>query len=172
MKEITKSSSEEVNLQSGCIDNYQDLKPVGKGRFSTVYYTKHKSTGVSCALKKIKITVPNSDKSILTKCLKEVGLLRNLSHPNIVKYTDCFLDNETLYIVLEWAGGGDLKGIINNAKKNNVRLMGKTGERASLDEDEHTRDESREMATDIMATSTTKLNFSMLFDSLVLLLLH
>ena len=47
---------------------------------------------------------------------------------------------------------------------------GARAKRASLDED--SSDESREMATDIMATSTTKLNFSMLFDSLVLLLLH
>ncbi len=36
-------------------------------------------------------------------------------------------------------------------------MRGERAKRASLDEDEHTRDESREMATDIMATSTTKL---------------
>ena len=35
-------------------------------------------------------------------------------------------------------------------------------ERASLEEDEHTSDESREMATDIMATSTTKLAHSII----------
>ena len=49
---------------------------------------------------------------------------------------------------------------------------GERAKRASLDEDENIRDESREMATDIMATSTTKLkNIIPLnsFDSLVLL---
>jgi len=36
-------------------------------------------------------------------------------------------------------------------------IIGERAKRASLLEDEHTRDEVREMATDIMATSTTKL---------------
>jgi hypothetical protein len=44
---------------------------------------------------------------------------------------------------------------------------------ASLGEDEHTRDESREIATDIMATfHLLKTNPLKSFDSLVLLLLH
>jgi len=38
-----------------------------------------------------------------------------------------------------------------------VSERAKRSDRASLDEDEYTRDESREMTTDIMATSTTKL---------------
>jgi len=46
-----------------------------------------------------------------------------------------------------------LKEIVHDAKK-----QGERAKRASLDEDEHTRDEVREMATDIMATSTTKLS--------------
>ena len=45
-------------------------------------------------------------------------------------------------------------------------------ERASLDEDEHTRDESTPAKSLQTATSTTKLTHSFLFDSLVLLLPH
>ena len=40
-------------------------------------------------------------------------------------------------------------------------------ERASLEEDEHTSDESREMATDIMATSTTKLAHSIILTRFI-----
>jgi len=36
-----------------------------------------------------------------------------------------------------------------------VNSAGERAKRASVEEDENTRDESREMATDIMATSTT-----------------
>ena len=51
--------------------------------------------------------------------------------------------------------------LMKNALEKIVQMQLRRGERvkrASLDEDEHTRDESREMASDIiMATSTTKL---------------
>ena len=47
--------------------------------------------------------------------------------------------------------GGDLQGL------GQALRAGERAKRASLDENEHTRDVSREMATDIMATSTTKL---------------
>lgn len=45
----------------------------------------------------------------LVVCYMQVGLLRNLCHPNIVQYLDSFLEDDVLVIVLEWAGGGDLK---------------------------------------------------------------
>ena len=51
-------------------------------------------------------------------------------------------------------------------------MRGERAKRASLDEDEHTRDESREMATDIMATSTTELTHSIHFARLVRFVLH
>jgi len=44
-----------------------------------------------------------------------------------------------------------------------LQTTGERAKRASLDEDEHTRDGSREIATDIMATSTTKLTHSNYF---------
>jgi len=61
-------------------------------------------------------------------------------------------------------GGGPmsievLKAMLSKNKKSEVSERSK---RASLDEDENTRDESRSMATDIMATSTTELTHSIL----------
>jgi len=46
-----------------------------------------------------------------------------------------------------------------SSTNNNTRILekGERAKRASFEEDEHTRDESREMGTDIMATSTTEL---------------
>lgn len=108
----------EINLQAGAISNYSGVTAVGKGRFSTVFQCRSVKSGEQLALKKIKLSSSNStDKNFLTKCLKEVGLLRSISHPNIVKYQDSFLEgDDTLYIVLEWAGGGDLKGLIGKQR--------------------------------------------------------
>ncbi|GMI19302.1 hypothetical protein TeGR_g4223 [Tetraparma gracilis] len=121
----------EINLQAGAISNYSGVTAVGKGRFSTVFQCRSVKSGEQLALKKIKLSSSNStgnstDKNFLTKCLKEVGLLRSISHPNIVKYQDSFLEgDDTLYIVLEWAGGGDLKGLIGKQRSERQYLLEK-----------------------------------------------
>ncbi|CAB1114721.1 unnamed protein product [Ectocarpus sp. CCAP 1310/34] len=43
-------------------------------------------------------------------CVKEVGLLKNLASPNIVKLHTCFLGHNALWVVMDWMDGGDLKG--------------------------------------------------------------
>lgn len=52
-----------------------------------------------------------SEKQML---VSEVNLLRELKHPNIVRYYDRIIDrtNTTLYIVMEHCEGGDLSSLI------------------------------------------------------------
>lgn len=47
--------------------------------------------------------------------VSEVNLLRELKHPNIVRYYDRIIDrtNTTLYIVMEFCEGGDLASLIS-----------------------------------------------------------
>uniref|UniRef100_A0A671QKG3 non-specific serine/threonine protein kinase n=1 Tax=Sinocyclocheilus anshuiensis TaxID=1608454 RepID=A0A671QKG3_9TELE len=49
--------------------------------------------------------------------VSEVNLLRELKHPNIVRYYDRIIDktNTTLYIVMEYCEGGDLASLINRS---------------------------------------------------------
>ncbi|XP_012589657.1 PREDICTED: serine/threonine-protein kinase Nek2 [Condylura cristata] len=51
--------------------------------------------------------------------VSEVNLLRELKHPNIVRYYDRIIDrtNTTLYIVMEHCEGGDLAGVIAKGTK-------------------------------------------------------
>lgn len=115
---------EPIVLQPGqVIQNYEILKPLGKGKFSIVYAAKHLSDGQMCALKKINIfdmMVPKQRE----KCLKEVDLLRSLDHPNIVKLLDSFVDRSDLLIIVEWAERGDLKRLIRKALANESSFSG------------------------------------------------
>lgn len=51
--------------------------------------------------------------------VSEVNLLRELKHPNIVRYYDRIIDrtNTTLYIVMECCEGGDLASVISKGTK-------------------------------------------------------
>lgn len=51
--------------------------------------------------------------------VSEVNLLRELRHPNIVRYYDRIIDRSstTLYIVMEYCDGGDLASLIAKCAK-------------------------------------------------------
>lgn len=51
--------------------------------------------------------------------VSEVNILRELSHPNIVKYYDRIIDREQakIYIVMEYCEGGDIATLIKTAKR-------------------------------------------------------
>lgn len=43
-------------------------------------------------------------------------MLKNISHPNIIRLHTSFVDNEYLYMVMEYAEGGDLLTLIKKQK--------------------------------------------------------
>ena len=86
-------------------------KKIGKGQFSVVYKATRQSDQLSVALKKIPIS-EMMDAKARNDCLKEIDLLKNLDHINVIKYHESFLENNELIIVLDLADAGDLAKMV------------------------------------------------------------
>uniref|UniRef100_A0A1A8U1T4 MAP/microtubule affinity-regulating kinase 3 n=1 Tax=Nothobranchius furzeri TaxID=105023 RepID=A0A1A8U1T4_NOTFU len=88
------------------VGNYRLLKTIGKGNFAKVKLARHVLTGKEVAVKIIDKAQLNS--SSLQKLFREVRIMKMLNHPNIVKLFEVLETEKTLYLVMEYASGGEV----------------------------------------------------------------
>ncbi|XP_043936399.1 MAP/microtubule affinity-regulating kinase 4 [Protopterus annectens] len=88
------------------IGNYRLLKTIGKGNFAKVKLARHILTGREVAIKIIDKTQLNP--TSLQKLFREVRIMKGLNHPNIVKLFEVIETEKTLYLVMEYASGGEV----------------------------------------------------------------
>lgn len=72
---------------------------IGRGQFGAVYRALNLNTGQMVAVKRIGLDGLKEDE--ISQLMKEVDLVKSLSHPSIVKYEGMARDENTLSIVLE-----------------------------------------------------------------------
>ncbi|KAF8158498.1 hypothetical protein B0H34DRAFT_709124 [Crassisporium funariophilum] len=94
---------------SKSLNDYQLGDSLGKGAFGQVYRALNWATGETVAVKEIQLT--NIPKGELGEIMSEIDLLKNLNHPNIVKYKGFVKTREYLYIILEFCENGSLHNI-------------------------------------------------------------
>ncbi|XP_055838977.1 serine/threonine-protein kinase MARK2 isoform X6 [Episyrphus balteatus] len=88
------------------IGKYKLIKTIGKGNFAKVKLAKHLPTGKEVAIKIIDKTQLNPGS--LQKLFREVRIMKMLDHPNIVKLFQVIETEKTLYLVMEYASGGEV----------------------------------------------------------------
>ncbi|KAK6460834.1 kinase-like domain-containing protein [Scheffersomyces coipomensis] len=88
------------------LDDYDIIDKMGEGAFSIVYKAKHLPSGEFVAIKILrKFQMDQAQKQAV---LKEVTIMRQLNHPNVVKFIE-FIDSQPYYyIVQELAIGGEI----------------------------------------------------------------
>lgn len=81
-------------------------KELGRGSFGVVYLVQQVATKELYVLKRINIG--HLHIKFQQAALREVEILKTISHPNIIKYYFSYIEDNILSIVMEYAEAGDL----------------------------------------------------------------
>ncbi|XP_077222723.1 mitogen-activated protein kinase kinase kinase NPK1-like isoform X3 [Tasmannia lanceolata] len=89
---------------------------IGCGAYGRVYMGMNLDSGELLAVKQVLIAANHASKertqAHIRELEEEVKLLKNLSHPNIVRYLGTAREEETLNIMLEFVPGGSISSLL------------------------------------------------------------
>uniref|UniRef100_A0A915HQ62 Protein kinase domain-containing protein n=1 Tax=Romanomermis culicivorax TaxID=13658 RepID=A0A915HQ62_ROMCU len=83
--------------------------------YGVVYKARQKSTGKLVALKKIRLE--SEEEGVPSTAIREISLLKELRHPNVVKLEDVILEEKSLHLIFEFLSM-DLKKYIDTIPDN------------------------------------------------------
>ena len=94
---------------------YSNLEELGRGGFGVVHKVQHKSSKLLYALKTIRADGlnPKARQSLD----REISILKQISHDNIVTFHSHFIDNDTVSLLMEFCPNGDLRAAIAAQKQ-------------------------------------------------------
>ncbi|XP_035572139.1 serine/threonine-protein kinase Nek1 isoform X7 [Canis lupus baileyi] len=96
------------------MEKYVRLQKIGEGSFGKAILVKSTEDDRQYVIKEINISrMSNKERE---ESRREVAVLANMKHPNIVQYRESFEENGSLYIVMDYCEGGDLFKRINAQK--------------------------------------------------------
>jgi protein-serine/threonine kinase len=104
-QDYSKQSSRRKDVQFG---EYMLGQTLGEGEFGKVKLGWKKDGSVQVAIKLIRRETVATNPSRLPKIYREISILRELSHPNIVRLHEMVETDRHIGIILEYASGGEL----------------------------------------------------------------
>ncbi|KRX10863.1 Protein kinase-like domain [Pseudocohnilembus persalinus] len=114
MTENNNNQNNKILSVGSSTQDFQILSELGRGSYGTVYKVVSLSTNKELVMKKINIKhmKPKQQK----EALKEAQILRKIKHSSIIKYYTSFMENDCLYIIMEYADNGDLQQLIKEKR--------------------------------------------------------
>ncbi|KXX78650.1 Serine/threonine-protein kinase ark1 [Madurella mycetomatis] len=83
-------------------------RPLGKGKFGRVYLARERNSNFICALKVLYKSELQGGSGVEKQVRREIEIQSNLRHPNILKLYGHFHDSKRIFLILEFAGKGEL----------------------------------------------------------------
>ena len=81
------------------MQKYEKLEKIGEGTYGTVFKAKNRETGEIVALKRVRLD--DDDEGVPSSALREICLLKELKHKNIVALYDVLHSERKLTLVFE-----------------------------------------------------------------------
>eukprot|EP00090_Calanus_glacialis_P001785 TRINITY_DN11317_c0_g1_i1.p1 TRINITY_DN11317_c0_g1~~TRINITY_DN11317_c0_g1_i1.p1 ORF type:complete len:316 (-),score=110.44 TRINITY_DN11317_c0_g1_i1:136-1083(-) len=90
-----------MSSQSGAkMEDFVKIEKIGEGTYGVVFKGKNKKTGEIVAMKKIRLE--SEDEGVPSTAIREISLLKELQHPNIVCLMDVLMQEAKLYLIFEF----------------------------------------------------------------------
>ncbi|KAL3073672.1 hypothetical protein niasHT_039212 [Heterodera trifolii] len=113
---MSESSSSDGHL----LDDFADAEKIGEGTYGIVFKVRMRANGETKALKQIRLNSGND--GVPSTCIREISLLKELSHPNIVRLDDVKIHKgRRLFLVFEYIDQ-DLKMLLERLSPRSVPI--------------------------------------------------
>jgi len=122
MREYIEESDREREQRFESQYEIQEPTPLGEGTYGKVYKARCSRTGKAVAMKKMKLDA--EEEGIPSTAIREIALLKELSHENVVKLLDVFCTMNKLTLVFEFADldlKKYMKSVSNRLTQSHVR---------------------------------------------------
>ncbi len=94
------------------LEDFAKIEKIGEGTYGVVFKGRNKRTGDIVAMKKIRLE--SEEEGVPSTAIREISLLKELQHPNIVSLQDIIMQENRLYLIFEFLTM-DLKKYIDTA---------------------------------------------------------
>ncbi|XP_033624815.1 cyclin-dependent kinase 2-like isoform X1 [Asterias rubens] len=94
------------------MENFQKIEKIGEGTYGVVYKARDRESGKMVALKKIRLDTESE--GVPSTAIREIALLKELDHSNVVRLLDVVHNDKKLYLVFEFLDQ-DLKKFMDSS---------------------------------------------------------
>jgi serine/threonine-protein kinase OSR1/STK39 len=102
-------------------DGYDVYAEIGSGAFSTVYRGVVRESGEEVAIKVIDLDLFNTN---WDEIRREILIMSQLQHPNVVRLKTAFVDGQDLWIVMHFAEAGSAAAIMKELQPHDSGAQG------------------------------------------------